>query len=75
MPPCGLTDNTFASAMELSPSQKETKESFDKQDSRGGGLAGLDKTAVWRSWKQVGTGDILKSPRMGHWQHNKGWEL
>ena len=39
-PSCNLTDGTFALMMELSSSQKETKELLKEQDSRGGGLAG-----------------------------------
>ena len=75
MPPCDLTDGTFASTMALSSFQKEMKESLEEQDLRGGGLAGLDETSVWRSQKQAGMGDCLKSPRMGHWQHDEGLEL
>ena len=69
-PPCDLMDSTFASTMELSSSRKETKEPFEEQDSRGGGLPCLDKTSEWRSLNRVGIGDCLKSPKMGHWQED-----
>ena len=67
LPSC-LMDGTFASTMVLSSSQNETKESLDKQDSRGGGLACPDKTSEWRSLKEAGTGDCPKLPTMEHWQ-------
>ena len=67
-PPSCWTDDTFASIMALSSSQKETKESLDKQDSRGGGLSGPIKTEEWRSRKEAGIGNCWKSPTMAHWQ-------
>ena len=64
--PCDSTDGMFASTMALSSSQKETKESLDEQDSRGGGLPCPDETGEWRSWKEVGIGDCPKLPMMEH---------
>ena len=61
--------------MELSSSQKETKESLEEQDSRGGGLTCPDETSEWRSLNRAGIGDCQKSPKMGHWQHNEELEL
>ena len=52
--------------MVLSSSQKEMKESLEEQDSRGGGLSGPIETKEWRSRKEVGIGDCLKSPTMAH---------
>ena len=74
-PPCDLRDGTFVSMMELSSSQKETKETFEEQDSRGGGLPCPDETSVWRFLKEPGIGDCRKSPKMGHWQQDEGLEL
>ena len=66
MLPCNLTDGTFASMMELSSPQKETKETVSEEtDLRGGGLPCLDESSVWRSWNKAGMGDVLKSPKMG----------
>ena len=62
-------------AMELSCSQKETKDSEVDLDSRGGGLPCPDETSEWRSRNKAGIGDCLKSPKMGHWQHDEGLEL
>ena len=61
--------------MALSSSQKETKESLEEQDLRGGGLTCPDETSEWRSLNKVGMGDRLKSPKMGHWQEEAGLEL
>ena len=72
---CDLRDGTFVSLMELSSSQKETKETFEEQDSRGGGLPCPDETSVWRFLKEPGIGDCRKSPKMGHWQQDEGLEL
>ena len=74
-PPCNLTVDTFGETMELSSSQKETKELFEEQDSRGGGLPCRDETSVWRSQNKAGIGDCRKSPKMGHWQEEAGLEL
>ena len=65
-PPSCWTGDTSASMMVLSSSQKESKESLEEQDLRGGGLPGPIKTKEWRSWKEVGIGDCLKSPTMAH---------
>ena len=59
----------------LSLSQKETKESLEDWDSRGGGLTCPDETSEWRSLNKVGIGDCQKSPKMGHWQHDEELEL
>ena len=61
--------------MVLSSSQKETKESLEEQDSRGGGLTCPDETSEWRSLNKAGIGDCQKSPKMGHWQHAEELEL
>ena len=68
-------DGTFASTMALRSSQKETKESLEEQDLRGGGLPCPDETSEWRSLNKAGMGDCLKSPKMGHWQEEVGSEL
>ena len=65
-PPSCSMGGTTVSMMVLSASQKEMKESLDKQDSRAGGLACPDKTSEWSSLKEAGIGDCLKSPTMGH---------
>jgi hypothetical protein len=65
-PPCDSTDGTFDSTIALSSSQKETKESLEEQDLRGGGLACPDKTKEWRSWKEAGMGDCPKLPTIEH---------
>ena len=67
-PPSCLTGGNVGETMALSSSQKETKESPEEQDSRGGGLTCPDETSEWRSRNKVGIGDCLKSPKMGHWQ-------
>ena len=67
-----LTGGNVGETMALSSSQKETKESLEEQDSRGGGLPCPDETSEWRSLNKAGIGDCLKSPRMGHWQHAEG---
>ena len=59
----------------LSSFQKETKESLEEQDSRGGGPTCPDETSEWRSLNKAGIGDCLKSPKMGHWQHAEELEL
>ena len=74
-PPFCSTGNSVGETMVLSSSQKETKESLEEQDSRGGGLTCPDETSEWRSLNKAGIGDCLKSPRMGHWQHDEGVEL
>ena len=74
-PPSCLMDGTVDETMVLSSSQKETKESPEEQDSRGGGLTCPDETSEWRSWNKAGIGDCVKSPKMGHWQHVEGLEL
>ena len=73
-PSCSMGSNV-GETMALSLSQKETKESLEEQDSRGGGLACPDETSEWRSLNRAGIGDCLKSPKMGHWQHAEGVEL
>ena len=73
-PSCSMGSN-IGETMALSSSQKETKESLEEQDSRGGGLTCPDATSEWRSLNRAGIGDCLKSPRMGHWQHAEGVEL
>ena len=70
-----LTDDTVGETMALSSSQKETKESLEDWDSRGGGLPCPDETSEWRSRNRAGIGDCRKSPKMGHWQHAEGVEL
>ena len=74
-PPSCSTDDIFGETVELSSSQKETKESLKEQDSRGGALTCPDETSEWRSLNKAGIGDCLKSPKMGHWQHDEGLEL
>ena len=74
LPSCS-TDGNVGETMALSLSQKETKESLEEQDSRGGGLTCPDETSEWRSQNRAGIGDCLKSPKMGHWQHAKELEL
>ena len=74
-PPSCWTDDNIGEMMALSLSQKETKESLEEQDSRGGGLPCPDETSEWRSLNKVGIGDCRKSPRMGHWQHDEELEL
>ena len=70
-----MTDGNVGETMALSSFQKETKESLEEQDSRGGGLTCPDETSEWRSLNKAGIGDCLKSPKMGHWQHAEGVEL
>ena len=70
-----LMDDTVGETMALSSSQKETKESLEEQDSRGGGLTCPDKTSERRSLNKTGIGDFRKSPKMGHWQHTEELEL
>ena len=67
--------SNIGETMALSSSQKETKESLEEQDLRGGGLTCPDETSEWRSLNKAGIGDCLKSPKMGHWQHTEGVEL
>ena len=74
LPSC-LMGGSVGETMELSSSQKETKESEVDRDSRGGGLPCPDETSEWRSLNKAGIGDCRKSPRMGHWQHDEGLEL
>ena len=74
-PPSCLTGGIVGETMELSSAQNETKDSLVDWDSRGGGLPCPDETSEWRSLNRAGIGDCLKSPRMGHWQHDKGLEL
>ena len=74
LPSC-WTGGNVGEMMALSSSQKETKESLEGQDSRGGGLPCPDETSEWRSLNKAGIGDCRKSPKMGHWQHNEGLEL
>ena len=74
-PPSCSTGSNVGETMPLSSSQKETKESLEEQDSRGGGLTCPDKTSEWRSQNRAGIGDCLKSSKMGHWQHAEGLEL
>ena len=69
-----MGDN-IGETMALSSSQKETKESPEEQDSRGGGLTCPDETSEWRSLNRAGIGHCLKSPKMGHWQHTEELEL
>ena len=56
LPSCSMV-NTVGETMELSSSQKETKESLEEQDSRGGGLTCPDETSEWRSLNKAGIGD------------------
>ena len=65
LPSC-LTGDTVGKTMALSLSQKETKESLEDWDLRGGGLTCPDETSEWRSLNKAGIGDCLKSPKMGH---------
>ena len=74
-PPSCLTGDNVGETMVLSSSQKETKESLEDWDSRGGGLPCPDETSEWRSLNKAGIGDCRKSPKMGHWQHNEELEL
>ena len=74
-PPSCLTDDSIGETMALSSSQKESKESLEEQDLRGGGLTCPDETSEWRSLNKAGIGDCLKSPKMGHWQHAEELEL
>ena len=74
-PPSCSTVGNVGETMELSCSQKETKDSGVDRDSRGGGLLCPDETSEWRSLNKAGIGDCRKSPRMGHWQHDEGLEL
>ena len=74
-PPSCLTDGNVGKTMALSSSQKETKESLEDWDLRGGGLPCPDETSEWRSLNKAGIGDCLKSPKMGHWQHAEELEL
>ena len=50
-------DDTIGETMVLSLSQKETKESLEEQDLRGGGLTCPDETSEWRSRNKAGIGD------------------
>ena len=74
-PPSCLTGGNVGETIELSWSQKETKDSGVDRDLRGGGLPCPDETSEWRSLNRAGIGDCRKSPRMGHWQHDEGLEL
>ena len=74
-PPSCLTGDNVGEMTALSSSQKETKESLEEQDLRGGGLSCPNETSEWRSLNKAGIGDCLKSPKMGHWQHAEGVEL
>ena len=74
-PPSYLTGSNVGETMALSLPQKETKESLEEQDLRGGGPPCPDETSEWRSLNRAGTGDCLKSPKMGHWQHAEELEL
>ena len=74
LPSC-LTGGSVGETMALSSFQKETKESLEEQDLRGGGLTCPDETSEWRSLNKAGIGDCLKLPKMGHWQHAEGVEL
>ena len=74
-PPSCWTGGNVGETMELSCSQKETKDSLEDLDSRGGGLPCPDETSEWRSLNRAGIGDCRKSPKMGHWQHAEGLEL
>ena len=74
-PPSCSTDGNAGETMALSSSQKETKESLEEQDSRGGGLTCPDETSEWRSRNKAGIGDCRKSPKMGHWQEDEGMVL
>ena len=74
-PPSCSTVGNVGETMELSCSQKETKDSGVDLDSRGGGLPCPDETSEWRSLNRAGIGDCRKSPKMGHWQHEEGLEL
>ena len=74
-PPSCLTGGNVGETMELSSSQKETKDSGVDRDSRGGGLPCPDDTSEWRSLNKAGIGDCRKSPKMGHWQHAAELEL
>ena len=74
LPSCS-TDGSVGEMISLSSFQKETKESPEEQDSRGGGLTCPDETSEWRSRNRAGIGDCLKSPKMGHWQHDEELEL
>ena len=73
LPSCSMGGNV-GETMALSSSQKETKESLEEQDLRGG-LTCPDETSEWRSLNKAGIGDCLKSPKMGHWQHAEELEL
>ena len=74
-PPSCWRGGNVGETMALSWSQKETKDSLVDWDSRGGGLPCPDETSEWRSLNRAGMGDCRKSPKMGHWQHDKGLEL
>ena len=74
-PPSCSMGGSIGETMALSSSQKETNESLEEQDSRGGGLTCPDETSEWRSLNKVGIGDCQKSPKMGHSQHELGLEL
>ena len=74
-PPSCSMGGIFGKTMALSSSQKETKESLEEQDSRGGELTCPDETSEWRSPNKVGIGDCQKSPKIGHWQHDEELEL
>ena len=56
LPSC-WTGGNVGEMMALSSSQKETKESLEDWDSRGGGLTCPDETSEWRSLNKPGTGD------------------
>ena len=74
-PPSCLMGGTVGETMELSWSQKETKDSGVDLDSRGGGEPCPDETSEWRSLNRAGIGDCRKSPKMGHWQEDEGMAL
>ena len=65
-PPCDSMDGTFVSMMALSSSWKETRESLEEQDSRGGGVLHPDETGEWRFQKDSRMGDCPKLPTMEH---------
>ena len=74
LPSCS-TGGNVGETMALSSFQKETKDSLEGWDLRGGGLPCPDETSEWRSQNKAGIGDCRKSPRMGHWQHTEELEL
>ena len=56
-----MTGGNVGKTMALSLSQKETKESLEDWDSRGGGLPCPDETSEWRSLNRAGIGEDRKS--------------